>query len=194
MSSALKYSNWLVTAILFGFGSRVLFVIVRALFHSGMPSMEKGAVYFLQATMVALFIVASVGTAQWETWGRSLGIVICAWNAFGTFLFAHPGPKHRFAILSLCVMMAVITTWFYLRPVKVQFASGKLRFPPKLPRMNGPLNIPDDKRAGSYSCLLLKPLIIVGAVLVVLAAIFFPKLHHDPTYRLCTTNRDLTAI
>jgi hypothetical protein len=44
--------------------------------------------------------------------------------------------------------------------------------------MNGPLNIPDDKRAGNYCSLLLKALIIIGAVLVVLAAIFFPKLHY----------------
>jgi hypothetical protein len=44
--------------------------------------------------------------------------------------------------------------------------------------MNGPLNIPDDKRAGNYSSLLLKPLIIVGALLMVLAAMFFPKLHY----------------
>jgi hypothetical protein len=44
--------------------------------------------------------------------------------------------------------------------------------------MNSPLNIPDDKRAGNHSSPLLKPLIIVGAVLVVFAAIFFPKLYY----------------
>jgi hypothetical protein len=47
--------------------------------------------------------------------------------------------------------------------------------------MNSSLNIPDDKRARNRSPLLLKVLIILGALLVVLAVISFPKLIYvDP--------------
>jgi hypothetical protein len=49
------------------------------------------------------------------------------------------------------------------------------------PEMTDPLHIPDNKRAGSYSSPMLKVLLGVGALLAILAVIFFPKVEYvDP--------------
>jgi hypothetical protein len=78
VSPVLKYSNWLVAAVLFLVGARVLFVISRALFISRNFSTERVAVSVVQAIIASLFLLAAVGTVRWEAWGRSLGIAVCA--------------------------------------------------------------------------------------------------------------------
>jgi hypothetical protein len=62
-----------------------------------------------------------VGTVRWKPWGRSLGIAICAWNAFATIFLSRLGPKHRAMGLSFCAVLALLIIWFYLPRVKLQF-------------------------------------------------------------------------
>jgi hypothetical protein len=125
VSSVLKYSNWLVTAVLFFVGARVLFVISRVRLSSGSLSTETVAVSVAQAIIALLFILAAVGTIRWKAWGRSLGIVVCGWNAFGTIFLTRLGPKHRIAGLSFCAALLLLIIWFYLPRVKSQFVRGE---------------------------------------------------------------------
>jgi hypothetical protein len=125
VSPVLKYSNWLVAAVLFFVGARVLFVISRALFTSRSFSSESVAVSVAQAIIASLFLLAAVGTVRWEAWGRSLGIAVCAWNAFATIFLTHLGPKHRIAGLSFCAALLLLIIWFHLPKVKFQFVRGQ---------------------------------------------------------------------
>ena len=112
MSPALKYSNLVVTAVLFVVGTRVLFVIVRAFLHSSRPPTQNSAIFSAQAIMAALFTVAS----------RSLAVMLCAWSAFSTLSLTHLKPQHRIEELTFCMVLVLTTAWFYLPQVKVQFA------------------------------------------------------------------------
>jgi hypothetical protein len=132
VSPLLKYSNWLVTAILIVVGARVLFVISRALFISRSLSIERVTVSLFQTTIATLFLVAAFGTVRWETWGRSLAIPVCAWNAFAAIFLTHLGANHRFAGLIFCATLVLVVIWFNLPEVKLEFitAKGQLAPPP----------------------------------------------------------------
>jgi hypothetical protein len=121
VSLILKYSNWLVAAILLLVGTRVLFVILLAVLTPDSFWRERAVASLVQATVAVLFILAAVGTVRWKPWGRSLGIAICAWNAFATIFLSRLGPKHRATGLSLCAALALLIIWFYLPRVKLQF-------------------------------------------------------------------------
>ena len=125
MNPVLKYSNWLVTAALFLVGARVLFVISHALLTSRELSTESVALSLVQAIIASLFLLAAVGTVRWEDWGRSLGIAVCAWNAFATIFLGRLGPGRRAAGLSFCAALLLLTVWFYLPKVKSQFVRGQ---------------------------------------------------------------------
>jgi len=84
----LKYSNWLVTAILLFVGTRVLFVILRGVLTPDSLWRERAVASLVQATVAVLFILAAVGTVRWKAWGRSIGIAICVWNAFATIFLS----------------------------------------------------------------------------------------------------------
>ena len=131
-SPLLKYSNWLVTATLFVVGARVLFIISRALFVSRSSSIERLTVSLFQASMATLFLVAAFGTVRWERWGRSLAILVCAWNAFATMFLTRLSANHRFAGLLFCATLMLLIIWFYLPRVKLQFitAKGQVAPPP----------------------------------------------------------------
>jgi hypothetical protein len=120
VSPFLKYSNWLVTAILLFVGTRVFFVIFRGVLTSDSLWRERPVASLVHATVAVLFILAAVGTVRWEAWGRSLGIAVCAWNAFATILLPL-GPKHRATGLSFCAVLVLLVIWFYLPSVKLQF-------------------------------------------------------------------------
>ena len=130
MSPVLKYSNWLVTAVLFFVGVRVLFAISRTLLTSRNLSSETVAVSLVQATIALLFLLAAFGTVRWEPWGRSLGVAVCAWNAFATIFLTRLGPNHRVAGLSFCAALLLLITWFHLPKVKFQFVRGQSQSSP----------------------------------------------------------------
>ena len=121
MSPALKYSNWLVTAILLFVGTRVLFVILRGFLTSDSFWRESPVASLVQATVAVLFILAAAGTVRWKAWGRSLGIAICAWNAFAAIVLSPLGPKHRGTGLSFGAVLVLLVIWFHLPSVKLQF-------------------------------------------------------------------------
>jgi hypothetical protein len=125
VSPVLKYSNWLVTAVLFFIGARVLFVISRAFLTSRDLSAQRVAVSLFQAIIASLFLLAAFGTVRWEAWGRSLGIAVCAWNAFATIFMTRLGPDHRIAGLSFCAALLFLIIWFHLPKVKLQFVHGQ---------------------------------------------------------------------
>jgi hypothetical protein len=121
VSPILKYSNWLVTAILLFVGTRVLFMILHGVLTPDSFWRESAVASLMQATVAVLFILAAVGTVQWKAWGRSLGIAICAWNAFATIFLSPLGSKHRATGLSFCAVLVLLLIWFYLPRVKLQF-------------------------------------------------------------------------
>jgi hypothetical protein len=130
VSPVLKYSNWLVTFILFVVGARVLIVISRVLLISRNLSIEKVKVSLAQAIIAGLFLLAAFGTVRWEAWGRSLAIAICVWNAFATIFLTRLGPNHRIAGLSFRAVLLLLVIWFYLPRVKVQFVISKSQSAP----------------------------------------------------------------
>jgi len=121
VSPVLKYSNWLVTAILLFVGTRVLFVILREVLTLDSFWRERAVASLVQATVAVLFILAAVGTVRWKAWGRSIGIAICVWNAFATIFLSPLGPKHRATGLSFFAVLVLLVIWFHLPKVKLQF-------------------------------------------------------------------------
>ena len=122
MNAILKYSNWPVTAILLFIGVRALLVILKGFLSADGFWKQRPVASLVQATVAVLFIVAASGTARWKSWGRSLGIVICAWNAFATVFLVPLGDKHRALGLSFFAFLVLLVFWFYLPKVKEQFA------------------------------------------------------------------------
>ena len=102
-------------------GTRVLFVILRGVLTPDSFWRERAVASLVQATVAVLFILAAVGTVRWKAWGRSIGIAICAWNAFATIFLSPPGPKHRPTGLSFCAVLLFLVIWFHLPKVKLQF-------------------------------------------------------------------------
>jgi hypothetical protein len=121
VSLIVKYSNWMVSLLLLVIGFRVLFVIFPWTSHSIDVWRDRPWVPLGQSVMAVLFILAAVGTVRWENWGRSLGVVICAWNAFATLFLTRLGP-HRLAGLSFCAVLVLLVVWFKLPKIKLQFA------------------------------------------------------------------------
>jgi len=120
MSPLLKYSNWLVSLILFVVGARVFLVISRVLFLSHAVSIRSVTISLIQIVIATLFLLAAYGTFRSEPWGRSLAIPLCVWNAFAIFL-TRLGPHYRVAGLTLCAVLLLMVIWFYLPKVKVEF-------------------------------------------------------------------------
>jgi hypothetical protein len=133
VSPVLKYSNWLVTAILLFVGTRVLFVSLGGVLTPYSLWRERPVASLVQATVAVLFIVAAVGTVCWKAWGRSLGIAICAWNAFASIILSPLGPKHKGTGLTFCAVFVLLVIWFHLPSVKLQF------LPPSVAQPNPPL-------------------------------------------------------
>ena len=121
-NAVLKYSNWLVTAILLFIGVRILLVILKAFLSADGFWKQRPVASLVQATVAVLFVAAAAGTVRWKSWGRSLGIVICAWNAFATMFLVQLG-KHRALGLSFFAVLVLLVFWFCLPKVKGQFAS-----------------------------------------------------------------------
>jgi hypothetical protein len=129
VSPILKYSNWLVSLILFVVGARVFLVISRVLFLSHEVSIRSATISLIQIIIATLFLLAAYGTFRWEPWGRSLAIPLCVWNAFATIFLTRLGPHYRIAGLTFCAVLLLMAIWFYLPKVKVGFivANGPLR-------------------------------------------------------------------
>jgi hypothetical protein len=130
LSPLLKYSNWLVAAILFVVGARALFVISRALFISRSLSTERLTVSLFQAIIATLFVIAAFGTVRWDAWGRSLAIPVCAWNAFATIFLTRLPTNARLAGLIFCATLVLLIIWFHLPKVKLQFITAKGQLAP----------------------------------------------------------------
>ena len=125
MSPILKYSNWLVSLILFVVGARVFLVISRVLFLSHAVSIRSVTISLIQIVIATLFLLAAYGTFRPESWGRSLAIPLCAGNVFATIFLTHLGPHYRVAELTFCAVLSLMVSWFYLPKVKVCFINSQ---------------------------------------------------------------------
>jgi hypothetical protein len=110
VSPVLKYSNWLVSLILFVVGARVFLVISRVLFLSQEVSIRSVTISLIQIIIATLFLLAAYGTFRWEPWGRSLAIPLCVWNAFATIFLTRLGPHDRVAGLIFCAVLLLMVS------------------------------------------------------------------------------------
>jgi len=123
MSPLLKYSNWLVSLLLFLLATRTLLIVASYAVNPSFPRTDPTSVMIGQALGSTLILLAAGGVFEWKNWGRRLAIVMCGGNVFfGSVIAAHFSSNMKVRLYVVAVILVFVIGWFFVPRVREEFA------------------------------------------------------------------------
>jgi hypothetical protein len=120
VSKFVKYSNWLVTALMLAAGIRSYMIIGSKFLNR--PNNVSG-ILMVQGIIAGIVILTTVDVSRWEGWARSVGVVLSILTLLAALLTPlHLGGPLYLVLISVLILLIA---WFYVPSVKEQFLSRK---------------------------------------------------------------------